>query len=320
MDEDNEEDEDTIKWHQICNVQLAMANAATILRNLASGDQAPRQISIHTDRSDNGVNMRPMIDNVLERQQSDPIWITDNDGHDTMQVTAAHMTALGLDFHKDRDDTLPLTEDEYGVLLGGETLNKESAYIVECGFSVLYKGEKWLAPEIGFDFDPDDQAARDKAVEKAKAWIEEKREEIERVGGHIVLTEDATDDEHELTVLLPFRLALEAETIDDLRDALAWLMRPETERTGPRVKCDFLAQTWMKDWAMAVDPNGDTAWDATFDAVRWGEAAARKMLESDMDEFAIEGATAPEWIRQWTRSNPFEVMVTGLEELFGIDE
>ena len=119
---------------------------------------------------------------------------------------------------------------------------------------------------------------------------------------------------------MPFRLALEAETIDDWRNALAWLMRPETERTGPRVKCDFLAQTWMKDWAMAVDPNGDTSWDATFDAVRWGEAAARKMLESDMDEFAIEGATAPEWIRQWTRSNPFEVMVTGLEELFGIDE
>ena len=320
MDEDNEEDEDTIKWHQICNVQLAMANAATILRNLASGDQAPRQISIHTDRSDNGVNTRPMIDNVLERQQSDPIWITDNDGHDTMQVTAAHMTALGLDFHKDRDDTLPLTEDEYGVLLGGETLNKESAYIVECGFSVLYKGEKWLAPEIGFDFDPDDQAARDKAVEKAKAWIEEKREEIERVGGHIVLTEDATDDEHELTVLLPFRLALEAETIDDWRDALAWLMRPETERSSPRVTCDFLPQTWIRDNAYAVDPNGDTAWDATFDAVRWGEAAARRMLDTDMDDFATEGATTHEWIRQWTRSNPFEVMVTGLEELFGIDE
>lgn len=320
MDEDDEEDEDTIKWHQICNTQLAMAKAATILRNLASRDQSPRQVSIHTDRSKEGVTTRPVVDDVLERQESDPVWITDSDGRDNMQVTASHMTALGLEFYQDYVDTLPLTEDEYEVLLGGETLNKDSAYIVECGFSVLYKGKKWLAPEIGFDFDSENEAARAKALEKAKAWIEEKREEIERVGGHIILTEDATDNEHEVTVLLPFQLAIEAETIDDWRDALAWLMRPKAERTGPRVKCDFLAQTWMKDWAMAVDPNGDTSWDATFDAVRWGEDAAKRMLDSDMDEFAIEGATAPEWIRQWTRSNPFEVMVTGLEELFGIDE
>ena len=320
MDENDPTDEDTIAYEGICSTQLAMTQAAAIFRNLASRDQTPRQVSIHTDRSDEGVTTRPVVDNVLERQETDPVWITDNDGHDTMQVTASHMSALGLDFHKDRDDTLPLTEDEYEVLLGGETLNKDSAYIVECGFSALYKGEKWLAPEIGFDFDPDDETARDKELDKAKAWIEEKREEIERVGGHIVLTEDATDDEHELTVLLPFRLALEAETIDDWRDALAWLMRPETERSSPRVTCDFLPQTWIRDNAYAVDPNGDTAWDATFDAVRWGEAAARRMLDTDMDDFATEGATTHEWIRQWTRSNPFEVMVTGLEELFGIDE
>ena len=275
MDENDPTDEDTIAYEGICSTQLAMTQAAAIFRNLASRDQTPRQVSIHTDRSDEGVTTRPVVDNVLERQETDPVWITDNDGHDTMQVTASHMSALGLDFHKDRDDTLPLTEDEYEVLLGGETLNKDSAYIVECGFSALYKGEKWLAPEIGFDFDPDDETARDKELDKAKAWIEEKREEIERVGGHIVLTEDATDDEHELTVLLPFRLALEAETIDDWRDALAWLMRPETERSSPRVTCDFLPQTWIRDNAYAVDPNGDTAWDATFDAVRWGEEDAR---------------------------------------------
>ena len=320
MDENDPEDEDTIAHEGICRTQGAMAEAAALLRKIAQNAPSRRQVSIHTDHSDSDVTTQPVVDDVLERQESDPVWITDNDGRDNMQVTASHMTALGLEFHQDYVDTLPLTKDESEVLLGGETLNKDSAYIVECGFSALYKGKKWLAPEIGFDFNPDNEAARAKALEKAKAWIEEKREEIERVGGHIVLTEDATDDEHELTVLLPFQLALEVENVNDWRDALAWLMRPEAERSGPRVTCDFLPQTWIKDNAYAVDPNGDTAWDATFDAVRWGEATARRMLDTDMDDFATEGATTHEWIRQWTRSNPFEVMVLGLEELFGIDE
>ncbi len=320
MDESDPRDPDTIKWKRICDVQMAMTRTASILKNIASGRLTDRQVSTHTASPEPVVRKKIIIDDILERQAIEPVWITDADGYDTMQVNAEHMKALGLGFSTQKDDALPLTEDEYAVLLGREMLNKESAYMVECGFSVLYKGKKWLAPEIAFNFDPDSNASRDGALAKAKAWIEEKREEIERVGGHIILNDDACDNEHELTVLLPFSLALESQEIDDWRDALAWLMRPEADRAGPRVKCDFLAQTWVKDWAMAVDPHGDTAWDATFDAVRWGQANAQKMLESDMDQFAIEGACAPEWIQQWTKSNPFDVEVFGLEELFGLDE
>ena len=279
---------------------------------------ASRGAIVHSTPTDLGYTS--VKDDILKRQETEPVWITDDEGADTFQVTAATMKALGLEFHKDGEDTLPLTEDEYEVLLGGQTLNNETSHIVECGFSVLYKGKKWLAPEIGFDFDPDDEAARIKALESATAWVKEKREEIEHIGGEIILSADATDSEHELTVLLPMSLALDAESVDDWREALSWLMRLESERSGPRVTCDFLPQTWIRDNAYTVDPNGDTAWNATFDALRWGNDAARRMLDTDMDYFATEGATTHEWIRQWTMSNPFEVLVVGLEELFDISE
>ena len=315
MDEDNPEDPDTVAYNRICDTQGAMSNAAAILRQIASQATTDRQVSIHTER--NALPDGP-TDNILERQKNEPVWITDSEGQDTMQVTGSHMAALGLDFHKDEDETLPLTENEYEVLLGREVLNKNSEYRVECGFSVLYKDLKWIAPEIGFTFDEARDDEREKALEKARAYMTEKKDAIERLGGHIFLFEDATDDEHELTILLPFDLARESDLLPDWEAALSYLLLPASEQEKEkRVACQFVPQVWVNDNAVTVDPSGNPEWDGTFDALRWGSQWAEKMLSEHVyDEYATEGTMTPEWVRNWTRVNPFEVDVQGLEKLF----
>lgn len=85
-------------------------------------------------------------------------------------------------------------------------------------------------------------------------------------------------------------------------------LRPQAPATidGPTVKLNFNPQTWVRDYAMSVDPEGDTVWEvskaefltafpdeATFDA----EHQLR-------DDLRLEG-TAPKWIRDWY--GPFEV-------------
>lgn len=348
MVEDDPEDEDTIAHNAICTTQEAMGRAATILRAIASkatkkddkcvrcaspigkdgycGDEtcpfsdvlqsSPKGWEGHPDPLPIS---RESIDDTVKRQKREPVWITDESGYDTGNVSASHMSMMGIDFHKDRDSTLPLTENEYAHLLGNERLNKASSCPVQCGFSVLYRDQKWLAPEIVFDFDGSRDDERQAALGRARAYMDEKREIIGKIGGHLILNVDATDEQHDLAILIPFDLAFESE-IDDWEAALSWLLLPDAERTGKRVICDFLPQTWIRDVAFAVDPNGDTAWDATFDALRWGRTMAKQILDSDADTYASDGTTQPDWVRDWTRTNPFEVMVDGLEELFGIDE
>lgn len=312
MDEDNPNDCDTIAYNQICDTQGAMSNAAAILRQIASQMSEDKQVSIHTERPSMSE------DNILERQKESPVWITDSEGQDTMQVTGSHMAALGLDFHKDGEETLPLTENEYEVLLGGQVLNKDSEYRAECGFSVLYKDLKWIAPEIGFTFDEARDDEREKALIKARAYKAEKQDIIERLGGHIFLFEDATDDEHELTILLPFDLVRESDLLPDWEAALSYLLLPASEQDEKdKVTCTFIPQVWLNDNAVSVDPAGDIEWDGTFDALRWGSQWAGRMLSEHVyDEYATEGTMTPKWVRNWTRVNPFEVDVQGLEKLF----
>ena len=313
MDEDNEEDEDTIANYKIGSVQQAMLRAASIFEKMATRNPADRQVSIHAEPEKSE-------DTVLERQELEPVWITDSQGYDTGQVSASHMSTLGLDFHKDREDTLPLTEKEYELLLAREILNKDSEYRAECGFSVLYKNAKWLAPEVGFSFDSEKDGEREASLEKARAYAEGKKAEIEAIGGHIVLTEDATDDEHEVTILLPFELAADSSDIADWKAALSYLLLPAAEQAKQaQVKCDFLPQVWLFDNAISVDPAGDTAWNGTFDALRWGRDFAERLMEEFVyDEYATEGAMTPKWIRNWTGVNPFEVEVIGLEAVFNL--
>lgn len=70
---------------------------------------------------------------------------------------------------------------------------------------------------------------------------------------------------------------------------------------------------------IAVDPLGDTVWNATYDCLRLGRELALKILngEADADEFSFS-PLAPEWVQKWGQSSPFDVQLIGLELLFNL--
>jgi hypothetical protein len=75
---------------------------------------------------------------------------------------------------------------------------------------------------------------------------------------------------------------------------------------GPTVTLNFNPQAWMRDYAMSVDPEGDTTWEvsrAEFLAMFPDEATFNSQHQL-RDDLRHEG-TAPKWIRDW--SGPFEV-------------
>lgn len=301
---DAEGDPDRKAEEDIDDTQSAMIEAARILRGLAPP--------------------APEARNVASVPAAAPIYITDADGDLTGQVSTRLLRSMGLPFHEDRGTELPLTENEYERLGAGTTLNGEDLPVT-LGFSVLWKGRKWIAPEIEFGWDesqPDPEGTgfhtRDAALARAHAYVEHLRTDVERLGGTLVLTEDATEFAHELAVLLPFEMAHAAASPDDWFKALAHLLASPEKRARTRtVTAEFTAQVWIRDYAISVDPQGDTVWDATFDALMNGRERARRIAKDgiDADDYR-DSPFAPDWVRDW--SGPFEVDLIGLDELYDL--
>ena len=71
-----------------------------------------------------------------------------------------------------------------------------------------------------------------------------------------------------------------------------------------KARIEFTAQAWLNDYAISVDPQGDTVW---LDDVPPG-------LEDDSyesDELRFSDA-APEWVKDW--SGPFYIEVEYIDE------
>jgi hypothetical protein len=246
-------------------------------------------------------------------------WITDSEGNLTGSVTATDIAKAGLPFHVDREDSLPLTETEYEWLGARRVLNGDLCHPVKLGYAVLWNGRKWLAPEIEFAFegksdDLDDPEGA--ALRVAERHMESIRTQVEAVGGHLHLFEGATDSAHELSILIPFHLAEQSASIDDWEEALSYLLMTQAEKDArPQVSCEFTAEVDVNRSIMSVDPLGDTTWDATFDALRWGREQARAILlrARDPDHYAYS-PLAPKWVRDWTSRSPFTVDPIGLKE------
>lgn len=72
----------------------------------------------------------------------------------------------------------------------------------------------------------------------------------------------------------------------------------------------FIPQVWMNNYAITVDPQGETQWQPSPEwTARMFEMHGDAALESmtyESDEWRQDEA-APEWVRDW--SGPFEVHV-----------
>lgn len=65
------------------------------------------------------------------------------------------------------------------------------------------------------------------------------------------------------------------------------------------VTADFLAQAWVHDWALAVDPEGDTSWTIDPDEI--------DPRQRDFD-YLQNSRHAPAWVRNW--NGPFEITLS----------
>jgi len=318
-DPEDEEDADRIAENSIERYQNAMVAAARILRDLKPVVLPDGGIMV-----DGVIQSKTRIAERAKRDASDDVRYITYQGGDLGDVTISMLAALGLPYHNDRGDTLPLTEDEYEWLGTDETLNDDGALPVSLGASALWRRRKWLVAEIEFSYADQGDDSRDDAaaLRRAHAHMEHLAPYMESLGGHMVLDEDATEFGHELAILIPFEIAMQSASWNDWTKALSYLLSTEAEKkAGLQVSAEYTAQQEVGRGVYSVEPTGDTVWDATFDALRWGRKHADDIYHgtaSYPDEYA-HSTMAPKWVQERSGMHPFEVQAIGLGTLYGIE-
>lgn len=315
---DSPDDPDRIAEGTINETQQAMQEAARILRELKPIRLPDGKIMI-----DGRIPSTQRIEKHAAAVASDePLWITDSDGDDTGQANLTMLHEARIGYQYENGEFHPLTAHEQEMSLPCTTLNAHCDNIVRMGFAVLWRGRKWYAPEVQFAWD-ESQSFKDdgeEALVRAKAYMEDIRPMVESLGGHLRLDEYPTDFAHELAVLLPVELSLSTGDPDDWKAAVSYLLMTSKEKEERRrATCEFTAEANFHKYTMSIEPLGDTVWDATFDALRWGTQDAISIItgESDPDEYA-RSPLAPKWVQDWAGTNPFEVQVIGLKECLNI--
>jgi hypothetical protein len=90
---------------------------------------------------------------------------------------------------------------------------------------------------------------------------------------------------------------------------------------GRRYEARFDPQAWINDYAVSVDPEGETEWDCTaFVANRPDRADIDKAIDRDRywldrDDVLMGDPAAPEWVRKWR--GPFTITVEWADEPAG---
>lgn len=317
--EDDEEDPDRIAENTIERTQNAMMAAARILRDLKPTVLPDGAIIV------NGVmQSKTAIAERAKRDSRDELrYVTYHDGSEG-DVTVSMVAAMGLPYVNERGDGIPLTDEEHPWLSAGDVLNGDRELPVKLGASALWHRRKWLVAEIDFAFPDQGDDSRDDAgaLRRAQRHMEHIAPYVNAMGGLMHLDEDATEFGHELAVLIPFEFAMESASIEDWHKALAYaLSTAEEKSTGMRVTGEYTAQQAVGESVYSIEPAGDTVWDATVDALRWGRKHALDIHEGDYsypDDYA-HSPFAPEWVRERSASHPFEVQAIGLSSLYGIE-
>lgn len=71
----------------------------------------------------------------------------------------------------------------------------------------------------------------------------------------------------------------------------------------------FHPQAWQNDYAIQVDPQGDTEFDVTAEIVAIGREKSLKIEDSNYESDDLRyAAAAPQWIKDW--SGPFSIEVS----------
>lgn len=311
------QDPDRVAESTIERVQNAMAEAARILRELK-----PEPVPGGGYMVDGRIPSRHRIAAQARAAANDlPLWITDYEGEDAGQVTITMLAAQNLPYDHSTSEIPGLTEAEYDLISEQGTLNGHLDRPVRIGATALWRGRKWIGAYLSFGKDEDQGPSMEEALAEARKYVDEHRDEIERLGGVVSIDESATEFAHEVNVLLPMELALESPDPRDWNAALGYLLLTKEEKAAAkRVTCEYTAQRVVGDNVYSADPAGDTVWDATFDALRWGTQHAMDILAGDAshpDDYA-HSPLAPRWIRDWSDAHPFEVAPIGLEDALRI--
>lgn len=116
------------------------------------------------------------------------------------------------------------------------------------------------------------------------------------------------------------------ECMDGVSAAIRELMAHKRENTGAspadeRFVASFHPQTWIRGYAVEVDPQGDTDWDVTEAFHQLPEEYKRQLLQ-EIDVHSLDGSdgealdihdhlkddpNAPTWVRTW--AGPFDIYV-----------
>lgn len=127
--------------------------------------------------------------------------------------------------------------------------------------------------------------------------------------------------------VIPTRWVGEQHVLEDLGRIPTWAdwcrcIRPEPwmsrskklsidlapDGTDRRIIAAFIPQSWIDDYAVAIDPQGPATFDVTAEIVAMGRDAALKLRDdTDPTDALRHAATCPQWIKDW--NGPFIIEV-----------
>lgn len=114
------------------------------------------------------------------------------------------------------------------------------------------------------------------------------------LNGERILRDDG--DSMTLHVFLPIIVSRHVHDLDSWKDAIAHLFG---DTLREKVEAEYEPQAWQDDYAVEVDPEGDTAIDITWEVLTMDREEAKAFQDNrDFTESLIEALMAPEWIRK----------------------
>lgn len=136
-------------------------------------------------------------------------------------VTQADLDDLGLTYGSYEGEFYPLTDAEAQYIAEDVVDGADGKYGAMTGYSVLYRGKKYLMPSIEIMNGPDDNfpfASREEVRRDARSYAERIKPKVLNMGGH-VLIEESYDDRFIVQILVPF------ESVMALGDKSIWHQR-----------------------------------------------------------------------------------------------
>ncbi|BCM87789.1 hypothetical protein [Methylobacterium indicum] len=98
------------------------------------------------------------------------------------------------------------------------------------------------------------------------------------------------------------------------------------DQNGPRppkrelhITAYFVPQAWVNDYAVEVDPEGETEFDVAPELRAMGRKNAMNLdREHQLRDDLRYAAAAPQWVKDW--SGPFEVLLRNPDEVEALFE